>query len=83
MVMQILIAIDQLLNAIFGGYADETISARAWRCRNKKRRWKIARAVIDGLFYFDKDHCYLSYVSERDRAQMPPEYRPQLNSTDN
>lgn len=29
--MQTAIAIDQLLNALLGGFADETLSARAWR----------------------------------------------------
>lgn len=28
---QILIAIDQLANAVIGGWADETLSAAAWR----------------------------------------------------
>ena len=28
---QILIAIDQLANAVIGGWADETLSSRAWR----------------------------------------------------
>ena len=28
---QILIAVDQLANAVIGGWADETLSSRAWR----------------------------------------------------
>lgn len=28
---QVLIALDQLLNTLFRGYADETLSSRAWR----------------------------------------------------
>ena len=31
---QVLIAVDQLLNTLTGGWADETISARAWRCNS-------------------------------------------------
>jgi len=27
---QILIAVDQLANAVIGGWADETLSSRAW-----------------------------------------------------
>jgi hypothetical protein len=76
-ILQFLIATDQLLNTVLFGYADETLSARCWRGRNK-RRWKIAQAVIDRFFYAcigQKDHCYTSYVSERARMQMPPEYR--------
>ncbi len=30
---QVAIAIDQLLNALLGGWADETLSARMWRHR--------------------------------------------------
>lgn len=28
---QVLIAFDQLINALLGGWADETLSSRAWR----------------------------------------------------
>lgn len=34
--LQALIAIDQLANAMLGGHADETLSARAHRMREKK-----------------------------------------------
>ena len=78
MVMQVLIALDQLANTfIDGGYADETISARAWRSQHNPK-WAVWRIRIDSaaLYFFNqKDHCYLSYVSERKRTQMPPEYR--------
>jgi len=72
---QILIAADQLANTVFAGFADETISARSWRNQYKKRRWYWARIVIDGLFFWDKDHCKNSYLSEQERQQLPPEYR--------
>ena len=36
---QIAIAFDQLINAVLGGYADETLSARAHRMRVKKQRY--------------------------------------------
>ena len=35
---QLFIAIDQLGNALLAGYADETLSARAYRSQHKKRR---------------------------------------------
>ena len=75
MVSQLLIALDQLGNTLIGGYADETISARAWRRRDKSKSWKITQAVIDGLFFLKPNHCYQAFVSERARMQMPPEYR--------
>lgn len=70
---QILIAIDQLVNAILGGWADETLSAHAWRSRHKPP-FKTLQPVIDRLF-FDPSHCQDSYLSEIKRSQLPPEYR--------
>ena len=44
---QIIIALDQLFNALAFGWADETFSARCWRQRHKNRFWKVARRVVD------------------------------------
>ena len=66
---QILIAIDQLLNTLLGGMADETLSARAWR---EQSAWV---AVIDMLFFWQDNHCLRSYEAEMQRKQMPKEYR--------
>ena len=76
---QVLIAIDQLLNTFIGGMADESISARAYRNDSKtgKRRWRIARRVIDTLFFWEVDHCFYAFMSEVDRRQYPPSYREQ------
>ena len=71
---RILIALDQLVNAVFNGWPDETISSRAWRWeRNGKRAWP--RKLIDAVFFFDRDHCRESYESERLGRQLPPEMR--------
>ncbi len=79
---QFLIAIDQLLNTMIPtagegfGKSDETISARAWRLREKKV-WNAAKIVIDSFFlrfFSEKDHCEQSYLSELRRKQLPPEY---------
>lgn len=72
---QVLIAIDQLANTVIGGWADETLSSRAWREKHKKRRWKIMRHVIDVLFFWQKEHCKSAYESELKRLQLPPEFR--------
>jgi len=80
----ILIAFDQLLNAILGGYPDETISARCWR---EKR---LLRYVIDGLFFWQfvyekrlynkivarwKGHCEQCYEWEMARKDLPEVYK--------
>ncbi len=72
----VLIALEQLVNALFGGWPDETISSRAWR-------WELAgvrswpRRLLDGLALIlgDKDHCRESFESERLGRQLPPELR--------
>lgn len=71
----VLIAADQFANALIGGCPDETISARAWRLRQRPR-WGLAQRWIDRLFWiFERDHCHKSYESEVNRQQLPGIYR--------
>ena len=77
---QLLIALDQLANVVIGlvgnrkAWADETLSAHAWRMQlEHNRTW--ARRMIDALFWFDKDHCKTSYESEMERLHLPPNVR--------
>lgn len=79
----LLVALDQLINAVCCGWPDETLSSRAWR-------WHVARVrswpcrCIDTIFFWDKltrhgktkQHCQLSFDSERLGRQQPPELRP-------
>lgn len=75
-IFQVLIALDQLFNALLRGWADETLSARAWRAyRDNKIFGKIFKPVIDTLLWFDKNHCFGAYKSEQLRQQLPPEFR--------
>lgn len=70
----VLISIDQLVNALLGGWPDETISSRAWRWeQDGTRSWP--RKLIDALFFAEKEHCRQSYISEREGRQLPPELR--------
>lgn len=68
------IALDQLANAIIGGEPDETLSARAWRLRQRPA-WGRAQRIIDRLFFWEAEHCRASYDSEINRQQMPGIYR--------
>ena len=75
----LMIAVDQLINALFGGFADETLSSASFRAsRDGVRHWP--RRLIDALFFWDRQgdarHCELSYISEQLRLQCPPELRP-------
>lgn len=71
---KVLIAVDQLANALLAGWPDETMSSRAWRWeQDGVRVWP--RRFIDRLFFWEQDHCYQSYLSEREGRQLPPELR--------
>lgn len=74
----VLIALDQLINAILRGWSDETLSSRFWRWHmSGKRSWPCK--IVDTIFFWDRDgekrHCELSFISEKERLQAPPESR--------
>lgn len=83
---QLLIALDQLLNTLTWsshdkkvfergfGYADETLSARAFRLSFESKYWKAFKVVLDILFWFDKDHCFSSWLAEFNKKQYPTIY---------
>jgi len=52
----LLIGVDQLINTIFGGYPDETISSRMGK-RIKKNDCLFSKAICRILDIFDKGHC--------------------------
>lgn len=78
----LLIALDQLANALLWGYVDETLSSRAYRSAHK-RRWKIVERLINGLFFWDKQHiggrivrhCELAYLAEWHGEHLPGRLR--------
>ena len=73
----VVIAIDQLFNALTGGAADETLSSRTYRACLKpqpKKRWSVLYYVINGIF-FDKNHCKTAYESELSRKQYPDDFQ--------
>lgn len=72
---EVLQALSQLLNALTGGFADESLSGRAWRGRNARRRWRLWVAVIDRLFFWEVQHCYNAYLYEIERRAIRPEDR--------
>lgn len=79
---QAFLAVDQLLNVLAtpmhsGAWADETLSARAYRAHAAGRRWgRVAMPLIDGLFFGQGPrHCERAYIAERERLHAPPELR--------
>lgn len=91
---QALIAIDCLANVVVStltgedGYATETLSAHAWRAKDRPLG-RACRPLIDWMFSWQKadpnyrddagnvitSHCWRAFLKERDRAYLPPEYK--------
>lgn len=87
---QVLIAFDQLLNALIPpfatlSWADETLSARLFRAASRGRIvGGFVRPVVDKVFsLWQRDerghrvhnHCERAYRNEMERRNLPPEYR--------
>ena len=82
---QIIIALDQLANALTWGWADETFSARCWRLRERNCFWALARRLVDVVFFWDTKerkndpgrmtHCEWAFENERKRIHLPGAYR--------
>lgn len=74
--IQVLLALDQLVNAMLGGWADEALSARAHRMKVKGHPyWGWIANAINQLFFWQADHCLMAYEAEAKRWQLPPEFR--------
>ena len=92
---ELFIALDQLANVLIfagnlGTYADETLSARAWRQGKPGESWQWVafRVLIDALFVWQdaylrlRDgewpahrHCRRAHEAERARLGIHPQYR--------
>ena len=56
--VNLIMGVDQLVNALFGGYHDETISSRLGKSlRKNKHKRSCAFYVCKFLDIFDKSHC--------------------------
>jgi hypothetical protein len=53
---EVFVAVDQTVNAILGGYSDESISARSFRLGSKAKsrsewdQWRVSWVIVDWLF---------------------------------
>ena len=64
----------QLFHQEAGGYADETLSARAHRIAEEGGpEWP--QRTINALFFWERQHCLKAYQSEVERRQLPSRYR--------
>lgn len=71
---QIALAFDQLLNALFGGWADESLSSRSWRLYIERNR-PTPKTIINTIFFWQENHCREAYESELERLHVPPQMR--------
>ena len=73
-----LIAIDQLANALLGGFPDETISARLYRNRHKHSFVDTLSLMVDLVFELltgEKNHCKNAYKWELRKGNLPNLYK--------
>lgn len=64
------LAVDQFLNVVIGsGWADEAYSAYCHRTS------KWTKPIVNGIFFWQEDHCAEAFYSELKRRHLPPEYR--------
>lgn len=72
-ILNILIALDQLINTLVGGYPDETLSASAWLGEQQGKFIPcIMRPVIDFIFWpIERNHCANAYHAEYNHSQRP------------
>lgn len=69
----VLVGLDQALNAVLGGYPDETISCRAARACRDGKAW--GKWMCKALDLIDPGHCQDSLDSERNGHHRHPENR--------
>ena len=76
-VKQVVMALDQLLNTLLGGYAQERLSSRCWRLRGVQP-YTAGQKTIDyvALHVFRQiGHCQGSYNQQLAQAYSPAEYQ--------
>ena len=66
-------ATSQFVNVAFlwGDNANESVSGRSHRMKDKSKAWKWLNATVD--YIFDENHCERAYVNDVARAQRTVE----------
>ncbi len=69
---RVLQAISQLGNALAGGNADVSISARIGQKRKRNGYWRFANGLVDFTFLpvDGRDHCYNAWQKDRDEKYI-------------
>lgn len=72
---------SQALNTLLlNGSPDESTSGRAYReaVLQARRRWRLAYRFINGLFFWEQNHCADAYRVDLTRAQARLELNNKL-----
>lgn len=74
-VYQNFIALDQSVNVILDGSADETMSSRCYRL-NHKAAYRILEKIVNAVFlpFQGPDHCKHAYMKEVLGRQLPTKF---------
>ena len=80
--INILTCLDSLIFSIITlgkAYPNESISSAAYRGElDGKLMGMWFRPLIDGLFFFDDNHCYESYLNVKEGRLLPESYRENI-----
>lgn len=69
-------AVDQVVNALFGGWGDETMSSHAYRLHRDKKPFGFLMVIYNVLFFWQgSGHCQKAYEHEVEGYNLPPEMR--------
>jgi hypothetical protein len=69
--LNVLVALDRVANAILRGDPDETLSSVAYRVNRDKGWWRFTMPIINRLFWFQPAHCFVAYTNDRKRVLKP------------
>lgn len=64
MISNLIALISRNINLLIGGTKGESLSGRSYRQRFKWQ-WCIARNLINALFCWQDDHCFLVHTDEK------------------
>ena len=72
---QVFIGLDQFVNTLLNGSADETISSRCYRL-NHIKAYRLGEIFVNALFFLFQgpDHCRNAYIKEVLGRQLPYEF---------
>ena len=59
----------------------ESFSSAAWRAETKGLWYARARPLIDALFFFQPNHCYLAWLSATKQWNLPEDMRGEPGQT--